>query len=56
MTNDNVSRPTQSGHRWAIWAALVLGVMFLALSMPLIAQTAESRQLTATGEQLDADS
>ena len=38
MTTYEASRSARPGQRWAIWAALVLGLMFLALGAPLIAQ------------------
>ena len=50
MTTYEASRPERPGHRWAIWAALVLGLLFLGLGAPLALQT----QDTATAEHLSA--
>jgi len=38
MTTYEASRSARPVDRWAIWAALVLGLMFLALGAPLIAR------------------
>ena len=41
MTTYEASHPARPGQRWAIWAALVLGLMFLGLGAPLMAQHGE---------------
>ena len=41
-TTHATSRPERPRHRWAVWAALVLGLMFLALGAPLAMQTQDT--------------
>ena len=40
MTTYETSRPTRTDGRWAMWAALVLGLLFLGLGAPLMAERA----------------
>jgi hypothetical protein len=47
MTTYDVSRPQRTDQRWAVWAALVLGLMFLALGAPLAMQTQDAGTVQA---------
>ena len=48
------SRAARADHRWTMWAALVLGLMFLALGAPLMAQGAADRGPIQAEQELDA--
>lgn len=54
MTTYEASRPARPVDRWAIWAALVLGLMFLALGAPLIAQGSSDTGPIQAEREIDA--
>ena len=54
MTTYVTSRPARPGQRWEIWAALVLGLMFLALGAPLIAQGSSETGPIQAEREIDA--
>ena len=47
MTTIATSGAARPGHRWAVWAALVLGLMFLALGAPLAIESADPESVRA---------
>ena len=50
MTTNQASRIERPRHRWATWAALVLGLLFLALGAPLAMQTQDAGTVQAERE------
>ena len=47
MTTYETSRAQRPGHRWAPWAALLLGLLFLALGAPLAMQSTDAEGIRA---------
>ena len=50
MTTMEASRVDRARHDWAVWAALVLGLLFLALGAPLAMQTHDAGTVQAERE------
>ena len=47
MTTNDMNASERSDRRWAIWAALVLGLLLLALGAPLAMQTQDGLRIQA---------